>query len=70
MNSNKTYVVLLTSLRPSYRGHNTVWVRGIHAPTLAQACEQAKAKHPNLGITPTAVSMAWPLHPQPKERMI
>lgn len=63
----KTYDVLVTSLHRSYRRNTTRWVRGIRAPSLGEACRMAQARHPNLGLTPTAVSMAWPVHPQPKE---
>lgn len=60
------YDVLVQSLSRSYRSLATRWVRGIEAKSLTEACELAKQRHPNLGITPTEVSMAWPLWPQPK----
>jgi hypothetical protein len=63
------YDVLVTSLRRSYRSHATKWVRGISANTLSEACRIAEARHPNLGITPTITSMAWPVWPQPPENV-
>ena len=59
------YDVLITSLAKSYRSRNQRWVRGIKASSLADASRQAEAKYPNLGLTPTATSMAWPVWPQP-----
>lgn len=60
------YDVLVQSLSRSYRSHNQRWCRGIEADSLTQACKIAEAKHPDLGITPTVTTMAWPVHPQPK----
>jgi hypothetical protein len=61
------YDVLLQSLgRTARQGIVTRWVRGIRADSLGQACRIAVAKHPNLGLTPTSVSAAWPVWPQPK----
>lgn len=62
----KTYDVLVTSLHPSYRRNTTRWVRGIRAATLGAACRIAESRRPNLGLTPTKTSMAWPVHPQPR----
>lgn len=61
-----SYDVQVQSLRRSYRAHETRWVRGIKAATLVEACRKAEQTHPNLGITPTATSMAWLVWPQPK----
>lgn len=58
------YDVLLVSLHKSYRRNTTMWVRNIRAESLTKACDFAVARHPNLGLTPTAVSMAWPKFPQ------
>lgn len=63
------YDVLVKSLRRSYRSHAARWVRGIEASSLTEACRIAEARHPNLGITPTITSMAWPVWPQPKETL-
>jgi hypothetical protein len=60
------YDVLVCSLRRSYRSHETKWVRGIKADSLTEAGNIACARYPRLGLTPTAVSMAWPVWPQPK----
>ena len=58
------YDVLLVSLHKSCRRHTTRWVRNIRAESLMKACDFAVARHPNLGLTPTTVSMAWPKFPQ------
>jgi hypothetical protein len=55
----KVYDVNLIALRHTYRGHNTVWGRGVKANLLSEAAEKAKQMHPNLGITPTQMSMGW-----------
>ena len=60
------YDVLVQSLHRSYRRNTTRWVRGVRASSLSEACRTAEARHPNLGLTPTTTSMAWPLWPQPK----
>ncbi len=62
-----TYVALVQSLHPSLNRHNTAWVRGIQAKSLTEACKRATEAHPNLGCTPTTVSMAWPVWPQPHQ---
>jgi hypothetical protein len=58
----KTYDILLKSLRHTYRTVNLKWVRGIKATSLAEASAIAIQQNPNLGITPTTVSMGWPTH--------
>ena len=58
----KTYDILLKSLRHTYRTVNLKWVRGIKATSLAEASAIAIKQNPNLGITPTTVSMGWPTH--------
>ena len=65
MDSSKTYDVLVASLHRSYRKSVTKWVRGVRAESLTQACRIAEARYPNLGLTPTTTSMAWPRWPQP-----
>lgn len=63
------YDVLVQSLgRTDGQGIVTRWVRNISANSLSEACRIAEARHPNLGLTPTTASMAWPLYPQPKEQ--
>ena len=63
------YDVLVQSLgRTDIQGIVTRWVRNISANSLSEACRIAEARHPNLGRTPTATSMAWPVYPQPKEQ--
>jgi hypothetical protein len=63
------YDVLLQSLARSYKRHVTLWVRGIEAASLTDACERAKNAHPDLGLTPTTVSAAWYVWPQPKRKL-
>jgi hypothetical protein len=53
------YNILLQSLRANYRAHNTKWVRLVEADSIIEATAKAIAANPNLGITPTTVSMAW-----------
>lgn len=43
----------------------TRWVRNIQADSLTEASEKAIQMHPVLGCTPTQVSMAWSIYPQP-----
>lgn len=67
------YDVLLTSLSASYYkpgAKPTVerWVRRIWANTLSEAGDFAKSMHPNLGCTPTTVSMGWYIWPTPEPR--
>lgn len=61
------YDVLVQSLHRSQLRNTTRWVRGVKANSLSEACRIAEARHPQLGVTPTTTSMAWPLWPQPKE---
>lgn len=60
------YDVLVHSLAPSYRKHNTRWVRGIQAASLSEASRIAVARHPQLGLTPTTMAAGWARWPQPK----
>ena len=62
------YDVLLISLNRRMDRHNHLWVRGIRARSLCEASQIAEGRHPNLGLTPTITSMAWPQWPQPKEQ--
>lgn len=60
----RTYTILLQSLPSNYmksrsKKVTTVWVRGVHAETLGEASAKACAMHPNLGCTPTTMSMGW-----------
>lgn len=59
------YDVLVVSLAASYRSTNRRWVRSVKADSLTEASRIAEARYPNLGLTPTATSMAWPVWPQP-----
>ena len=58
------YDVLLHSLHHKMNKINTKWVRGVTANGTTEASAKAVALHPNLGITPTTVSMIWPVWPQ------
>lgn len=68
--THQVYDVLVHSLKRSHNSHAEKWVRNIRATSIVEAGEIAKAKHPNLGITPTQVSMIWPQYPQPKQSSI
>lgn len=61
------YDIRVVSLHRSGRRNTTRWVRSVKAGSLTEACRIAEARHPNLGVTPTITSMAWPVWPQPKE---
>lgn len=59
------YRILLQSLRRSMRSHETK-VEFVEADDILTACEIAKDRNPNLGITPTTVSMCWPIYESKK----
>lgn len=60
------YDVQVGSLHPKLFKQNKVWVHGISAKSLTEACHFAEALHPNLGCTPTTTYNAWYQWPQPK----
>ena len=62
----RVYDVLVMSLHHRMHRNVTRWERGVRAASLTEACRIAEQRHPNLGITPTATSMAWYVWPQPK----
>jgi hypothetical protein len=61
------YDVLVVSLHRTLNRNTQRWVRGVKATSLSEACRIAEARYPDLGVTPTIASMAWPQWPQPKE---
>lgn len=63
------YDVCVQSLHSSYRRIATRWERGIKADSLGDACRIAVERNPALGLTPTTVSSAWPVWPQPVEKL-
>lgn len=66
MSADRTYDILLKSLSRTYSKHNLKWVRGVKAKTLSEAADAAKRRFPNLGITPTEMSMGWEVWKQRK----
>lgn len=55
------YDILVQSLHRNYQRHNTKWVRNVVASSLSEAARKAEAAHPDLGVTPTIMSMGWPV---------
>lgn len=57
----KKYVVFVQSLHRSLN-RNMSRREVVHAKSAAEACRIAAARNPTLGVTPTTVSMFWPVY--------
>jgi len=55
----KTYDILVSSLSRSANSITEKWCRGIKANSLTEASKIACDRYPNLGVTPTTMSMGW-----------